>query len=391
MDEVRANLNRYMRKLCTEIGSRHCGSPALDEAGEYVAEQFSALGLPVRKEPFPVPGWRFRAFSFLDLTTGEAVPAASACYYSGAADITDVPLWLEISDPEETELPDVRGRLCFVASWYAKSTTRYYNRVAALLEQKGAAAAVFLSVGQTDLSPNTKIERNPFVKSMASVSVAQAGALYIANHREDTYHLVVDAESFDATAFNVIARLGSGPRRAVIGAHYDAAPLIQGAADNAGGTAVLLELARLLRGRVPDEWTVELAAFSAEEIVPDQLPLGSEDYVKRHGQEPIEWLLNIDGPSAYFDVPVVLLGLPEKLPPIRYPYETQPTSYIGDDKAFGKVGIPSVWIFKRRAFGERHTPEDNLSCIDFSRMEKTVHEYVDLFTQLVHSAGGKNG
>ncbi|HWP82248.1 MAG TPA: M28 family peptidase [Bacteroidota bacterium] len=64
---------------------------------------------------------------------------------------------------------------------------------------------------------------------------------------------------------NLIAQTkGSGPRRIVLGAHYDTVLGTPGADDNASGVAGLLELARLLR-----DWngnlTIDFVAFAHEE------------------------------------------------------------------------------------------------------------------------------
>lgn len=50
----------------------------------------------------------------------------------------------------------------------------------------------------------------------------------------------------------------------IVGAHYDAVPGSPGADDNASGVAVLLEVARLLVGRVPAH--LRLCAFGTEEV-----------------------------------------------------------------------------------------------------------------------------
>src|SRR5436190_14041311 len=77
---------------------------------------------------------------------------------------------------------------------------------------------------------------------------------------------------------NVVAwRPGKGPTM-VVGAHYDSAPGSGGADDNASGTAVLLELARLA-----PSWSagrpIEFAAFTTEET-PRRRDMGSYRYVK---------------------------------------------------------------------------------------------------------------
>jgi len=64
---------------------------------------------------------------------------------------------------------------------------------------------------------------------------------------------------------NVVAELpGREEKVVVIGAHYDTAPGTPGADDNASGIAVLLELARLLRGFAPAP-AIRWVAFTLEE------------------------------------------------------------------------------------------------------------------------------
>jgi alkaline phosphatase isozyme conversion protein len=64
---------------------------------------------------------------------------------------------------------------------------------------------------------------------------------------------------------NVVAvKDGESERRIVVGAHYDSRTPGEGAADNASGVAVLLELALRLRDRTTP-YTIEFVAFGAEE------------------------------------------------------------------------------------------------------------------------------
>lgn len=386
MDKLRENLQRHMETLCLRIGSKHCGSPELEKAGVYIEDCFRALDLPVRREEYPVRGWTFRSFSLYDMTERREVPAATACFFSNAVEVEDIPLWIDWQDVGKLDTLPVQGRLCFVAAWHNMKNVFGYNGVAEKLDALGAAAAIFISRGHTDLAPSTKIERSPFLKRLGACAVAQAGAIYIAGHRNNTFRLTIDAECFDTTAFNVIARIGSGPKHAVVGAHYDTTPLVQGAQDNIGGACVLVELARLLRDGA-EGWTVDFAAFSAEEYIPVTCPPGSDDYVRRHKDENIRWFLNIDDFAGYFHVPVMHLGHPSLLPPLRLPYEAEDITgdYHGDDKPFGYAGIPTVWIAKRSCFSELHTAEDNLTYTDYDRMVQGTAEYVDLFRQLTQA------
>ena len=77
----------------------------------------------------------------------------------------------------------------------------------------------------------------------------------------------------------------------LIGAHYDSVPGSPGADDNASGTAVLLELARLL-SEEPPQGPVWLVAFDLEECgMRGSKALAQE--LKQHGPRP-SWMASLE-------------------------------------------------------------------------------------------------
>ena len=387
MDILCNNLHKHMNKLCLDIGSKHCGSPELDKAGQYIAEVFADEGYEVRKEEYPVRGWDYRSFSLYNVTQKCEVPAACACYFSNYVDIYDTPVWITNNEINKLEELDIKGRLCFVASWNLGGNVFGYNALAEKLDSLGVAAAIFLNRGgHTQLAPSSKIERSPFLKNMGAVAIAEQGAIFMANHKTDTYHLKIDANCYDTTAYNVIARIGRGAKKGVIGAHYDTAPLTQGAQDDTGGVAIMLEMARMMKNHLEDymdEWTIDFAAFSAEEYIPHILPPGSGDYVERHKDEDIRWFLNVDDVAPHFAYHEVAISNIEKLPDIRYPYEVVKAPLSGDDKSFHSIGVPTIWINAVKLYRELHTAMDNLEHTDFDCMCKMTNEYNELLKQLL--------
>ena len=385
MMSIQENIHKHMNTFCLEIGSKHCGSPELDKAGEYVQEYFSSLGLDTVREEMPVVGWDYRGFKLWNVTDNREVPAATACYFSNSVEIYDTLLWITEDNLAELDTLDVTGRLCMVAVWYDMGNVFGYNGLAEKLDRKGAAGAIFLNRIHSQLAPSTKIERSPFLEKLGVAAVAHEGAIYIANHPNDTYFLKVDADKFDGSSFNVIGRLGNGPRKGVIGAHYDTAPLIQGAGDDISGTVTLMELARLWKEKYPkgiEGWTLDFAAFTGEEYIPDFLPIGSGDYVQRHKEENIQFLLNIDDSSPFYSHFDLVVGRGNKLPKLDTRRKIVASDFSGDDKSFNAIGVPTVWLAARKLFNELHTPLDDLSHTDFASIERQISEYDDLLTQL---------
>lgn len=385
MNSLQENLRRHMNRLCLEIGSKHCGSPELDRAGAYVEEQLGACGLATLREEMPVVGWDYRSFTLWNVTDNRQVPAASACYFSNSVEIYDTLLWITDENIFDIDKMNVKGRLCMIGAWHNLAYISGYNGLAEKLDRMGAAGAIFLNKNHCQLTPSTKMERSPFLDSLGAAVVAQEGAIYIANHPDDTYFLKIDANKFDSKSFNVIGRLGNGPRKGVIGAHYDTAPLIQGAGDDISGTVILLELARMTAEQFPngiDGWTLDFVAFTGEEYVPDFLPIGSGDYVRRHKNENIKFLLNIDDLSPFYSYLELELGRAGMLPKLETGRNVLASGFSGDDKSFNAIGVPTVWLVARKLYNELHTASDNLTHTDYKLIEEATGEYYDLLSQL---------
>lgn len=382
MHTIIDNLRRHVSRLCLDIGSRHVGSAGQAAAAAYIEHEFKALGYPVVREEYPVVGWDFQSFQFWNLSRNCPVPGAVPCFFSQPADISGELYWIpydRVSDPGE-----VAGRICFLEYWSDAANVMGRNAIAENLDRLGAAAAIFISDGYThsSMAASTKIQRSPFLQRLGTCAVAEEGALYLARHKTDCFQVKISARTFPHQGTNVIARCGGSGRRAVLGAHYDTAPLIQGAGDNASGTAMLLELARLLR-KTKHGWNLDFAAFDAEEYIPKDFPPGSGDYVKRHLAEDLAWLLNFDDFGLLVGAPVVHVGLADQLPPLRSArYAMSGYCGSGDDKAFHAAGIPTVWYLDRKPWGHLHTSRDSMDTLDFAKMAAGVQDAFELFSQL---------
>ena len=383
MKDLRNNLERHMKELCLAAGSRHVGSPGEKIAADYIWNVFSDYGFTVRRESFPVTGWDFRSFELINVTRKTAVPDSTACFFSRPADVEGKLFWIYPDDVSKIDELPVAGRICMVEFWNGMAGVMGRNSIAEKLDDCGAAVAIFISNIHTSFAPSTKIERSPFLKKMGAAAVAQRGAYDLARHKDDVYRIRIDADCFDHTSENIIAgRPGNGSGKAVFGAHYDTAPLIQGAGDDAAGTAMLLELARLLKNGLPG-WELDFAAFSAEEYIPENLPPGSGDYLARHGSEDIRWFMNFDDFGLLIGEPCIKVGFPEKLPPLaprRYPFCA--ADQCGDDKGFHQAGIPDVWYYDRSPFHQLHTAEDTIDIIDFGKMVDGVTDAIALANDL---------
>ncbi len=386
MHQLTRALASRLEALCIHP-SRHVGSPGVAAAADYIAAQFRAIGYTqVAQEPFDTTGWRFGGMQFLDLDAGASpVPGALPCFFSRSARVEGVPLWLDVDAIAHLTREQVAGRLCVVEFFSDASDIRGRNGVAEDLDRLGAAAAVFISDAtyHTTCAASTKIQRSPLLKTLGTAVVAEEGAYYLARNRHHRFHLAIDADTFPHTSHNVVAtRLGTGPCRAVFGAHHDAAPIGPAACDNASGVAALLELARLLKDECP-EWTFDFASFDAEEYCAHGgYATGSEAFVNAHPDRKWRFFLNFDSIGMYFGQDVVHVGRPELLPAFDTPYGILPIKRGGDDKNFDRIGIPTLWFNTHSKFNDFHTPLDTIGTLDLDRIAAFVEDALSVTRQL---------
>jgi Zn-dependent M28 family amino/carboxypeptidase len=99
-------------------------------------------------------------------------------------------------------------------------------------------------------------------------------------------NLTADVSANDMDAYNVTAELPGGAKKdevVMIGAHLDSWHSGTGATDNAAGSAVMIEVMRILKAlNVKLDRTVRIALWSGEE----EGIFGSEAYVKQHFGDP---------------------------------------------------------------------------------------------------------
>ena len=380
MERLRDNIEKHLYEICL-FPSRHVGSPGIKATADYIEQTFRSYGYTdVIREPFTTVGWRFGSMLFCDLDNGcQTVPGAVPCFFSQSTEVTDVPLWLGDAELNVLGKNDVRGRLCIVEFFSEPGDIRGRNEIAEELDRLGAAGAVFISdpTYHTPCAASTKIQRSPNLKTLGTAAVAEEGAYYLARNRQHRFKLFIDADTFPHQSHNVVAiRPGTGPKRAVFGAHFDTAPLTQGAFDNASGVVCVLEMARLLKNQLP-EWTFEFAAFDAEEYCPEgNLPGGSGAYVKTHKDHKWEYFMNFDSIGTYFGKEFVHVGRGDLLPEFESIYPKAPFKNGGDDRSFDSVGVPTLWFNAHEKFKDFHTALDSLETLETKRIAGCVEEAV---------------
>lgn len=173
---------------------------------------------------------------------------------------------------------------------------------------------------------------------------------------------------------NVMVTVGTGRRRVLLGAHYDTVVGSPGADDNGSGTVVLLELARRLAEEPPDDLTVTIVFFGAEEVITG---LSKNDH--HYGSRALADELAAAGELPDEMVSVDMVGYGDDM--LAAVYRDGATSAadrlvdaatargvriersirgdISDHEAFARAGVPAVMMWRPWNPGY-HTPDDDV-------------------------------
>jgi hypothetical protein len=182
----------------------------------------------------------------------------------------------------------------------------------------------------------------------------------------------------------------------VVGAHYDGHDISQAAVDDASGTALVMELARLfapLRGQL--RRTIRFEAYAAEEIGVS----GSTRYVNGMSDSDIamvDFMLNLDGAALGGERGLALQGLKELFPlftvlarQMGYPLSlSNRVNTASDHFSYFLRGVPSASLVANRPPGQGrgfgHTRADTLDKVDEVELRESAMVAARLLLRLAN-------
>lgn len=256
---------RHLKQLAVTIGPRLAGTAAEHRAARYIAKAFRSFGLQTRLQRFPVNTFHSRKCT-LKVREGKkwrsipcepVVPTKSTPPGGVKGDI-----YFAESGEAEYMGPEMRNKIVLV-----------YGRVGK------KDMPLFLSYKPKALLQIDTRPRKELTHSLRSVEILKAqGNLPTASIRHADGRHIVEAglqhAHFTMTnaitrshSFNVIAEKKGSDRPdeiVVVCGHYDSHMNVAGAGDNASGTSIMMELARIL-SPAPSVRTLRFVAFAAEE------------------------------------------------------------------------------------------------------------------------------
>ncbi len=384
--------------LC-DFGSRFAGTESEAQARDFIAAKFREYGLAnVHLDPFEYLGWRrgscrLAAVSPRAATFGDAISLVYSPntpegglqgrlvdvgmgtekeYGARAGQLAGSIVLCSSANPEEGRAPHRRekygravegGAVGFI---YSRHLPGGLPETGSLRPGRlGEIPAVAVSY-ETGFALKRLIEGAGGAGAVARMEVQNSSAPAVANH------VVADVPGGAGAA------AGAGVM-IVVGAHYDGHDISQGARDDATGTALVLELARLfapLGGRL--RRTIRFIAFACEELG----VLGSTEYVKKHPDEmpATALMINLDSAVGHGKLGFECGGMEEVAAELKaiaeetgYPLYLRegmgPMGTASDHFPFFIAGVPAITMLARdenraegRGFG--HTAMDTLDKVD---------------------------
>lgn len=349
----------HIEVLAVEIGSRPAGTEAEREAAAYIEGEFAEAGYETAIEPFTArtrldnsaavtaDGETVRPYMMNGSASGEAT---GRLVYGGLGSAAD----LEGLDLEGAVVLLDRGVLPFEEK---ARNAQSAGAVGVLIANNEAGPYGGSLGGWIARIPVVSIRREEgeLLRPLAEPTRAEGVALTL---RAAVEQIVVESQ-------NVVGRAGS-TCEVYLGAHYDSVPEGPGANDNASGTALLIEIARVQR---TDGLCV--VAFGAEEIG----LFGSRAFVDEHEVSEARWMLNfdmvgrLDGPIIVGDAALTEVILDAVAAgPQAIEAGSFPPFASSDHVSFADAGVPAV-TFNSGDDAAIHTPDDALGRVSVEAVE----------------------
>jgi aminopeptidase YwaD len=367
----RVRTQHDLAELCTlAFAGRRIGTDGHERAHQWLAEAMHALGLAVTTFDFTLdqPVLDLYALPTLEILDVDGTVLQSFVHrHEFAEHPRSADCATAIAGPARQWRDDGDAR----GAWIILDDLPQGQDLAMLAEQLANLGAVGLLLGQT-VSPDGYLGKRVMASTQIPLPMLVIRADLLPSLLGTQVRASVPLRRTLASGKHILGRIAGADLALsaaplLVGAHYDGVgddpggARIPGAADNAAGVAVVLEVARvLLRAPTPPQRPIILAAFDGEEVN----ALGSQVYaraLKGLGLAPL--VINLDGAARFNEAVWVEPGGPadalvEALDQAGQWLEIPLImGAIGsDNRRYAAQGFPTVGIAVGGAGG--HTPAD---------------------------------
>lgn len=378
---MRDRIEQTVRALAENIGPRSPGSAAEYEAAQYLHDALIGIGLASHIEAFESAS--DLAMSAI-LAVGDDEIGCMPVMFSPADEVTGNLIFIgnDISTPPNgTSVKGDIGLLAAGPDMFARHDT--------IQAWEAAGLAAMIVACPTPDRINGKIVRTPRIERMPVVAVSWRDGWRLMRRAGETARVSVTHEQTKRhTSQNVTATIPAAtdtPEWIALGAHYDTAPGCPGAADNAAGVAVIIELARQLRDAT--------LAVNIEVVLTGSEEFGGDDFISRGARafinnrnDRIEHCLgyvDVCYVGAPMGVPQLFAGGPKPFcdavlsAPQRLNPQPRGKAFVGGDQgAAEQTGVPHVRLIDGLSSAQPgyHTADDNMDHLNLDILPDYVHD-----------------
>jgi hypothetical protein len=250
----------FMEKLVKEIGNRESGTESERRAAQRIKAWFEEFGLVnIRMEEFEIQTSRI-------LKEEASLPDGTLLECSAVGN--------SLSTPSE----GVEGEVVVLESTSSETLRNIKDKIVALsivlykkdfLKIVKAEPLALVYPSKTPLAPHIyRSIRAEYTEKQNIPAVAMAHDDVLNTLKgPKRLKIITKLEKITAKSQNVLGEVPGTleDEEILVGGHYDTVRAVMGAHDNAGGTAVMLELARIFANEKLNR-TLRVAAFGSEEI-----------------------------------------------------------------------------------------------------------------------------
>lgn len=257
----------YIQKLAVELGPRPSGTEAEKKAAEWILKGFRDLGLDAHIEEFDVITGKVISQKLEVIEPYNRKVNCEVMPLSGSTSPEGVIGELKYLDTydEEYITEDVEGKIIITSGQPA-------NRERAMSFLMRHKPLAIINVESTPKSLAKNLWGSSYFKkkfgSLPTLRVSFEDGLKLVKSNAKKVHLIAYTEEMTIKSQNVIAELKGKSKHEeiiLIGGHYDTVLEVSGAGDNAGGTAIMMELARVFKEK-GSKRTMRFIAWGCEEL-----------------------------------------------------------------------------------------------------------------------------
>lgn len=287
-----------LRRFCDEAGGRMMGSAENEKAVSILKEELAKIGLTGRSEKFTVPGWiRGNDEVKMLLPVERKIKAAALGFVNKTPAFTADVIFTGYGFAEAYADGKGAGKIVLVTqeSPAGREALLRYEAIDTAAKY-GARAILFINnkPGSILMDGTSNFEGKPSKIPAFTISFEEGEWMrrLIENNRKVEMEIVTNSYCKELETENVVVTLpGKVKDKIVIGAHFDSWDLGQGGVDNGIGSAVLFDVARILKKYSAENYyTIDFVWFNGEELG----LWGSSKYAEMHKNEPIYAMLNMD-------------------------------------------------------------------------------------------------